>query len=77
MMIDRSTAVSTPHRRRIQPAGWSLCPQPSDDGGEPSSAESKAVKIVPPSDEAAGGVSPETEEEAALPVTGPAKKAKN
>jgi hypothetical protein len=71
MMIDRSTAVSTTRRRRIPSAGWSLCPQPGDGGGEPPSAESKAVKIVPPSDEATGGVSPETEEEAALPVTGP------
>lgn len=70
MMIDRSTAVSTTHRRRIPPAGWSLCPQPGDGGGEPTSAESKAVQIVPPSDEAGGEVNPATEEEGALPVTG-------
>jgi len=73
MMIHRSIAVSTTHRRRMPPAGWSLLPQPSDGSGDPSITESKAVKIVPPSDEAGGEVSPETEGEAALPAPSPAK----
>ena len=73
MMIHRSTAVSTTHRRWMPPAGWSLCPQPSDGSGGPPLANPEALKKVPPSDEAGGGVSPETEEEAALQAQGPAK----
>jgi hypothetical protein len=73
MMIDRSTAVSTTHRRRMPPAGWSLCPQPGDGSGDPTIANPEAVEKVEPSGEAGGEVSPATEGEAALPVTGPAK----
>lgn len=73
MMIDRSTAVSTTHRRRMPPAGWSLLPQPGDGGGGPSITETEVGEEAEPAGEAAGEVSPATEEEAALPVPGPAK----
>ena len=73
MMIDRSTAVSTTHRRRMPPAGWSLFPQPSDGGGDPTINESEAREEVQPAGEAGGNVTPATEGEAALPAPGPAK----
>lgn len=71
MMIDRSTAVSTTYRHRMPPAGWSLFPQPSDPGGEPSIAEPQVGEEGEPSGEAGGELSPAIEGEAALPVTGP------
>lgn len=71
MMIDRSTAVSTTHRRRMSPAGWGLLPQPGDGNGGPPLANPEAVEQVEPSGEAGGEVTPATEGEAALPVTGP------
>jgi hypothetical protein len=70
MMIDRSTAVSTTRRRRMPPAGWSLFPQPSDPGPGPSITESEAGEEGEPSGEAGGEITPATEGEGALPVTG-------
>ena len=71
MMIDRSTAVSTTHRRRMPPAGWSLFPQPSDPEPGPSITESEVGEEGDPAGEAGGEGSPAIEGEAALPVTGP------
>ena len=73
MMIDRSTAVSTTHRRRMPPAGWSLFPQPSDPEPGPSITESEVGEEGELSGEAGGEVTPATEGEAALGVPGSAK----
>lgn len=73
MMIDRSTAVSTTHRRRMSPAGWGLLPQPSDGSSGPPLADPGAVAEVQPLGEAGGEVTPATEGESALPEPGSAK----
>lgn len=73
MMIERSTAVTTTHRRRRSPAGWGLLPQPGDGSSGPPLADPGAVEQVQTPGEGGGEVTPATEGESAQPEPGSAK----